>query len=158
PYRDVPALCAALHTQDGTVPRALEWLILSVARTGEVLGAEWSEIDLAAKVWTIPGSRMKAAKAHRVPLSDRGLAILADMQKIRRNEFVFPGSIRDALAPHPMLRLLRRMQPEATVHGMRSAFRDWAREQTNFPREVAEMCLAHAVGNSVEQAYARGDA
>jgi integrase len=156
-YRDVPSLMAKLRAMGGTNARALEFTILSASRTGEVLGARWDEIDSTAKTWTVPGSRMKAGKEHRVPLSGRCIAILTDMQEVQRNGYVFPGARNDALTSHPMAQLLKRMGHSVTVHGFRSAFRDWCREQTSFPREVAEQALAHHIGNSVERAYARGD-
>ena len=114
-YAELPSLMADLRKRQGTVERALEWTILCASRTGEVLGAQWSEIDLAAKVWTIPGSRMKSGRAHRVPLSERCLTILDDMQRLRRNGFVFPGSRGDAITPHLMARLLKRMGHDSTV-------------------------------------------
>jgi integrase len=139
---------------------ALEFLVLTAARSGEVLGARWPEIDLAAKVWTVPARRMKAAQQHRVPLSSRALAILERLAEAKSSEFVFPG--QKPGAPHSIMALemvLRRMKVEgATVHGFRSAFRDWAGDCTHFPREIAEAALAHAAGDMTERAYRRGDA
>jgi integrase len=122
-----------------------------------VLGATWSEIDFAARVWTIPASRMKAGLEHRIPLSAAALAVLAQMHALRVSEYVFPGQ-RGHLSQLTMLRLLRSMgRGNITVHGFRSTFRDWASELTGFPREVAEMALAHTIPSAVEAAYRRGD-
>ena len=157
-YREVPGLMARLRERSGVAERALEFLILTVGRSGEVLGARWDEIDLAQQVWTVPAERMKGRRVHRVPLCDRALAILDEMRLCRRNGFVFPSERRENLGESPMRELLKRLGYKATIHGMRSAFRDWAGEHTNFAREICEAALAHAVGNKVEQAYRRGDA
>lgn len=159
PYSQVAEFLAALRQQDGGAAAALEFAILTAARTGEVLGACWDEIDLAERLWTVPARRMKAAKEHRVPLSDAAVAVLKKMQEIRQSDFVFPGGrIGRPLSNMSMLMLLRRMgRDDLTIHGFRSSFRDWAAERTNFPAEVAEMALAHAVGDKVEAAYRRGD-
>ena len=157
-YRDVPGLIAKLRERSGIVGRALEFLILTASRSGEVLGARWDEIGLAERVWTVPAERMKSRREHRVPLCDRALAILNEMKLYRRNGFVFPSERRENLGESPMRELLKRLGYKATIHGMRSAFRDWAGEQTNFAREVCEAALAHAIGNKVEQTYRRGDA
>jgi len=157
-YRDVPGLIAKLRERSGIVERALEFLILTASRSGEVLGARWVEIGLAERVWTVPAERMKSRREHRVPLCDRALAILNEMKLYRRNGFVFPSERRENLGESPMRELLKRLGYKATIHGMRSTFRDWAGEQTNFAREVCEAALAHAIGNKVEQAYRRGDA
>ena len=148
---------AELRGKEGVSASALEFAILTAARTGEVIGAEWSEIDLEAKLWTVPASRMKAGKEHRVPLSDRALEVLADLS--RDGEFVFPsGRAGKPLSNMAMLELLRGMRGRgATVHGFRSTFRDWAAEQTSFPNELCEIALAHAVSDKVEAAYRRGD-
>jgi integrase len=158
PYRDVPAFIARLREREGAVERALEFLILTAARTGEVLGARWDEIDGA--VWAVPGSRMKSGREHRVPLSDRCIASLTERQARSGNsEFVFPGEHAPTMARSVFQRLLERMDVAGvTVHGFRSSFRDWCREQTNFPREVAEIALAHTNKDKTEEAYARGDA
>jgi integrase len=158
PYREVPGLMAKLRERDGVRERALELLVLCASRAGEILGARWDEIDIAERLWTIPPSRMKSGKEHRIPLCDRAIAILEEMKLRKRNDFVFPGERRENLGESPMRELLKRLGYKATIHGMRSAFRDWAGEQTNFAREVCEAALAHAVGNKVEQAYRRGDA
>jgi integrase len=133
---------------------------LTATRSGEVLGAEWSEFDLERRVWTIPQTRMKAARVHRVPLSGRPLALIERLREIRNGEFVFPGQRSGApLSTMAMSMVLRRMNTSGvTVHGFRSAFRDWCGNETNFPREVAESALAHVVGDKAEQAYRRSDA
>jgi len=158
-YDEIAGFLAQLRTQAGTAARALEFAILTAARTGEVLGARWEEFDLAEKLWTIPASRMKAAKEHRVPLSDAALAIVAELAGHRQGDVVFAGAVAGRpLSNMSMLALLRRMKrDDLTVHGFRSTFRDWAAERTNFPAEVAEMALAHTVADKVEAAYRRGD-
>jgi integrase len=159
PFFDVPAFIAELRGREGVAPRALEFAILTAARSGEVLRARWDEIDLDAKVWTVPASRMKAGREHRVPLSARVIEILTDMHDLAEGEFVFPGAKRARpLSTMALEMVMRRMKVDATVHGFRSAFRDWAGERTHFPREVAEAALAHLVGDAVERAYRRGDA
>jgi integrase len=137
----------------------LEFLILTAARTGEIIGARWSEVDLKDKIWVVPAARMKAAREHRVPLSGPALAVLKHVNEIRESDFVFPGGKRGmALSNMAMLAVLKRMgRHDLTAHGFRSTFRDWAAERTNFPREVVEMALAHTIENKVEAAYRRGD-
>ena len=158
-FDQVPQFIDRLRGMEGVAPRALEFLILTAGRTGEVLGAKWEEIDLANRIWTVPATRMKAGREHRVPLADRALAILAELLEVRTSEYVFPGLKRGRpLSNMAMEAVLRRMDVEATVHGFRSAFRDSAGERTHFPREIAEAALAHFVGNAVERAYRRGDA
>jgi integrase len=160
PYGETAAFIAELRQQEGVAARALEFAILTAARTGEVIGAEWDEIDLAERLWTVSADRMKAGKEHRVPLSDAALAILEEMQKVRQvGDFVFPGGkSRRPLSNMALTMTLRRMgRGELTVHGFRSSFRDWAAERTGFPAEVAEMALAHTVSDKVEAAYRRGD-
>ncbi len=147
--------------------RALEFAILTAARTSEALGAPWAEIDLAAKVWTVPAERMKAGREHRVPLSDAALAVLDKVRPLALTRDgepdpaapVFPGPRRASpLSNMVLLMLLRRMgRGDLTVHGFRSSFRDWATERTAYPREVVEMALAHAIESKVEAAYRRGD-
>jgi integrase len=157
PYDEIGAFMAALRQETSIAARALEFTILTAARTGEVLGATWDEIDLKAKIWIVPAERMKAGKTHRVALSAAAIAVLAGMQAIRQNEFIFPGQ-RGRLSHKAMQLVLRRMERrDTTVHGTRSSFRDFAAERTNFPREVAEAALAHAIPNAVEAAYRRGD-
>jgi integrase len=150
PYVELPAFMSELRTRSSLAARALQFTILTAARTGETIGARWNEIDFEAKVWTIPAERMKAGRAHRVPLCDRAIAILRGLP--RHGERVFP--LADVAA---MLKLLRAVRPGFTTHGFRSSFRDWAAECTNFPRDVAEMALAHAIPSAVERAYRRGD-
>jgi integrase len=159
-YKDVPAFIGRLREREALAATALELCILTATRSGEVLGARWGEFDLAAKVWTVPAARMKAAREHRIPLSDRALAILEELANARTGEFVFPGRRADRpLSGMAMEMCLRRMQlDDITVHGFRSAFRDWVGNETQFPREVAEAALAHVVGDKAEQAYRRGDA
>jgi integrase len=156
PYTGIGELMADLRGRDSTSARCLEFLILTAARTGEVIGAAWDEIDLAAKVWAVPAGRMKSGREHRVPLSDRAIAILRKMQERRENDFIFPGR-SGGLSNMSLLAMLRTLGRSVTAHGFRSTFRTWAAERTNFPRELAEAALAHVVGDKVEQAYQRGD-
>ena len=163
PFSDLPTFMAKLNSRPAMAARALEFTILSAARTSEALHATWSEIDLAERLWSIPAARMKAGKAHRVPLPDAAVAILTNLAKeysTAPNAYLFPSIQADRpLSNMSMAMLLRRMGvTDATVHGFRSSFRDWVGETTRFPREVAEAALAHAVGNEVERAYRRGDA
>jgi integrase len=169
PWQDLPAFIARLRAIDSVSARCLEFVILAAARSGEVLrskrdgiimGARWEEIDFAAKIWTVPAVRMKAGQVHRVPLCERVLAILEEMGRAGRDGFIFPGERRDQpLSEMGLEGLMRRMGAKPfTVHGFRSSFRDWAGERTSFPREIAEAALAHTIGNTVEQAYRRGDA
>jgi integrase len=167
PFDDMPDFLAALRGRQGVAARALEFAILTAARTGEALGARWSEIDLAAKVWTVPAERMKAGREHRVPLSDAALDVL---EKVRPLAVVKDGALDPTAPAFPgprralplsnmvFLMLLRRMKrDDLTAHGFRSTFSDWAAERTAYPREVAEMALAPTVENKVERAYRRGD-
>lgn len=135
---------------------ALEFTILTAARSGEVIGATWLEVDLDKAIWTIPADRMKAAKEHRVPLSPRAVAILESLHQLG-SEYLFPGAKGGKLSGMAMGMLMRRMKVDATVHGFRSGFRDWAAESTAYAHEVAEMALAHTIDNKVERAYRRGD-
>ena len=148
-----------LHRQEGVAARALEFAILTAARTGEALGATWAEIDWEARQWVISAARMKGGREHRVPLSDAAIGILIEMMAVRTGEFVFPGGkARRPLSNMAFLMLLRRMgRGDLTGHGFRSSFSDWCAERTNFPSEVREMALAHAVGDKVEAAYRRGN-
>jgi integrase len=159
PYGDIGGFMAELRTQEGIGARALEFAILTAARTIEVIGARWEEFDLDERTWTVPASRMKSGREHRVPLSNAALAIVKAMAAIRQNDLVFPGMRAGRLLSHmTMLNVLRRMgRDSVTPHGFRSTFRDWAAERTSFPGEVAEMALAHIVGDKVEAAYRRGD-
>ena len=159
PYPDIPAFVAKLRTRKAVAALALEFAILTAARSGEVLGAQWSEIDFDAGVWTIPAKRMKAAREHRVPLSKRAVAILNKMNEARTGDHIFPGWVRGRpLSVMVMGMVLRRLDEHVTVHGFRSSFRDWAGNETHFPRELAEAALAHVVGDKAEQAYRRSDA
>jgi len=157
PVGDVGAFMTRLRDADGMGARALEFVILTAGRSGEVRGATWAEIDLGAKVWTVPSSRMKAGKEHRVPLSDVALALLHALPKIAGSAFVFAAPRGGELSDMTLTAVLRRMEVPAVPHGFRSTFRDWAAERTNYPRDVAEMALAHAIGDKVEAAYRRGD-
>ncbi|MEP9399075.1 integrase arm-type DNA-binding domain-containing protein [Mesorhizobium sp. KR2-14] len=160
PYRDVPQLITRLRASEAMAARALEFLILTAARSGEVLGVQWPEIDFERAIWTVPANRMKAGKEHRVPLTERALAILKSLHDVRGSTYVFPGhKVGRPLSGMAMEMLLRRLKVEdVTVHGFRSSFRDWAGDATTFPREIAEAALAHEIGNVVERAYRRGDA
>jgi integrase len=161
PYAELPAFMADLRKREGVAAQALEFTVLTAARTGEVIGArwDWDEIDLKAGVWVVPAGRMKAGKEHRIPLSPRAVELLKDLYREDDNDFVFIGPrAGSGLSNMAMTTVLRRMgRSDITVHGFRSAFRDWAAERTNFPREVAEMALAHTIGDKVEAAYRRGD-
>jgi integrase len=159
PYADLPAFMVALRERDAVAAQALEFAILTAARSGEVLGARWEEFDLDGAVWTIPATRMKAAREHRVPLSRRALNLLKDLHEVRDSDFVFPGQKPGApLSIMALEMVLRRMKlDDVTVHGFRSTFRDWAAETTSYPNHVVEMALAHVIGDKVEAAYRRGD-
>lgn len=174
PYDELASFTGELRAQEGISADALEFTILTAARTNETIGATWPEFDIGGKVWTIPADRMKAERDHRVPLSGPALAILKRMAELKENEFVFPGDRRAGLSDMAMLEMVRGMNErraakgkpkwidprqgtEIVPHGFRSTFRDWASERTNFPREVAEAALAHIVGDDTERAYRRGD-
>jgi integrase len=161
PYTDVPGFISKLRTDgDGELSRlAFEFLILTAARTSEVLGARWAEINLEAQTWTVPADRMKAGKAHAVPLAPRAVAILERARQLwsGKGDILFEGRPGKPYSNMVFLMMLRRMEVPATAHGFRSAFRDWAAERTNFPREVAEAALAHAIESKVEAAYRRSD-
>jgi integrase len=162
PWGEMGAFMTRLRSQPGTAARALEFVVLTATRTGETLGARWSEIDIEAAVWTVPGERMKAGREHRVPLSDAASGLLRRMEALRPGEgdgYVFPGAeAGKPLSSMAMLMLLRRMgRSDLTVHGFRSAFRDWCEEATSTPHAVAEAALAHTIGDKVEAAYRRGD-
>ena len=158
-YRDLPAFIEKLRSEDGIASKALEFCILTSARSGEVYGALWSEIDLASKVWSVPPNRMKAGRGHRVPLSGRAVEILERLATARTSEFVFPSPRGNRPLSHvAMAKVLDRLgATDATVHGFRSAFRDWCGHETSFPREIAEQALAHRLGDAAELAYKRGD-
>jgi integrase len=157
PYAEAGAFAAELRREEGTAARALEFTILTAARTGETIGTRWNEIDLDAGVWSIPASRMKMRREHRVPLSPAAVALVRALP--REGDYVFPGRrAKTPLSNMAMLALLERMgRGDLTTHGFRSTFRDWAAERTSFPNHVVEMALAHAIGDGVEAAYRRGD-
>jgi integrase len=157
PYRELPAFLTELRSQPATSARALEFAILIAARTGEVLGARWAEIDLDSALWTVPAERMKGHRTHRVPLCPAAVVLLGALPS--EGDYVFSGARRGRpLSQMAMAMLLRRMgRADVTVHGFRSSFRDWAAEVAHAPREVAEAALAHAIGSEVEAAYQRGD-
>lgn len=160
-FAELPAFMADLRQRQAISARALEFTILCAVRTGEAINAQWDEIDLGAKVWTIPASRTKSAREHRVPLSDRAISILRTIPREKNSVFVFAGSrTRKPLSNMAMLQLLRGTDgcEGLTVHGFRSSFRDWAGEQTSYPREVAEAALGHVLNDKTEAAYRRGDA
>jgi len=157
-YSALPEFVKDLRTRSSISALALEFTILTAARTGEVIGARWDEIDLAEKVWTVPADRMKAGRAHRVPLCERAIAILEKLSATRAGDFIFTGHREGRpLSNMAMLELLRGMEDGLTVHGFRSTFRDWAAETTGHPNHVVEMALAHTIGDKVEAAYRRGD-
>jgi integrase len=173
PYTEVPAFLARLRTRQGLAAQALELLILTAARTSEVTGMRWEEIDLEAALWTVPASRMKGHRPHRSPLSSRAVAILKERQaealalagdapaggERSLSGFVFPGTKQNKpLSSGTLERVLDRLKVEATVHGFRSSFRDWVGDRTNHPRELAEQALAHVIEDQTERAYRRGDA
>jgi integrase len=158
PFVEIAAFITELRHQQGAAARALEFAVLTGARSDEALGATWDEVDFAEKHWTIPGERMKGEVTHRVPLSDRAIEILGEMHVLRQSDLVFPGRGGGNLSHFAMRRVLAAMdRDDLTVHGFRSTFRDWASECTNFPREVCEAALAHAIESKVEAAYRRGD-
>ena len=156
PYNEIPAFVGALHQREAVSALALDFTILTAARTGEVIGAKWAEVDLDKAIWTVPASRMKAGKEHRVPLSPRAVEILKSTQGLR-TEWLFPATKGGSMSGMAMSMLLRRMKVDVTVHGFRSSFRDWSAECTGYAHEVAEMALAHTIENKVERAYRRGD-
>jgi len=157
PINDMHAFMLRLRAAEGMGARALEFAILTAARSGEVRGATWAEIAPNDAVWTIPAARMKSGRLHRVPLSERALELLEALPRFEGTELVFPGAAGKPLSDMTLTAALRRMQVKVTQHGFRSTFRDWAAERTATPSEVAEMALAHAVGDATEAAYRRGD-
>ena len=159
PYSEIGSFMVELRQRDAIAARGLEFIILTAARTGEAIGATWEEINFAEGVWTIPADRMKSEKEHRVPLSPNAIEVLEGMRDVRQSDYIFPGNrAKSPLSNMAFLQLLKRMgRDDLTAHGFRSTFRDWAAERTNYPSEVAEMALAHAVGDKVEAAYRRGD-
>jgi integrase len=159
PYGEIAAFMAELRSIDSISSRCLQFAILTCARTGEAIGAPWTEIDLDNAVWSIPGARMKGERPHRVPLSGPAMEILRELHTVRSGPHVFPGQRPgQPLSQMALLMLLRRLgRRDLTTHGFRSSFSDWCAERTNFSSELREMALAHAVGNKVEAAYRRGD-
>jgi integrase len=164
PYEDVPALVSVLRERMDISSRALEFTILTAARSGEVFGATWGEVDLKTKIWAVPAKRMKGGREHRVPLVDRAVELLEELKpldgEVDPRDLIFPGrKAGRPLSNMALNMLLRRLgHGDCTVHGFRSSFRDWAGECTEFPREIAEAALAHIVGDETERAYRRGDA
>jgi integrase len=156
PYEAIPVFIENLRKREAMAALALEFLILTATRTNEVLGATWSEVDLEKAIWTVPASRMKAGKEHRVPLSPRAIEILEATKPLGKAS-LFPADQGEKLSTMAMSMLLRRMKQDCTVHGFRSGFRDWAAECTGYAHEVCEMALAHVIGNKAEAAYRRGD-
>lgn len=157
PIDAMPAFMVELRKQEGISARALEFTILTAARSGEVRGATWDEIDLNAKVWTIPADRMKAGKEHRAALSNEAVKLLQAMPRLEGNNFVFPSPRGGTLSDMSLAAVLKRMKLDVVPHGFRSTFRDWTSERTHYPRDVAEMALAHTIKSKVEAAYRRED-
>jgi len=162
PFKNINAFVTALRKKKGVGPLAFEFMILTAARTGEVIGAKWNEIDLTTKVWTIPGERMKAGKQHRIPLSTRAIEILKIMKKGRLNDYVFASHTKSAashLSTGTFLSIIKEMPPykQYTPHGFRSSFRDWGSETTAFANETLELALAHVIANQSEASYRRQD-
>lgn len=161
PMDEMPGFMLQLRGSAGLAARALEFAILTAARSGEVRGALWSELDLVSGVWTVPVERMKAGKEHRVPLSKAALKLLKLLKALPRlgdSELVFPGLKGQPLSDMSLTAVMRRLQVDAVPHGFRSVFRDWAGDRTNYPRDLAEAALAHTLSNAVEAAYRRSDA
>ena len=155
PYSEIPSFLSDLRARPPSMAtKALELLLFTVCRSGEVLNATWGEFDLDGAVWTVPAARTKAGREHRIPLSPPALDVLAWAANLRTSNFVFAGR----LARKPLTGLIRFMPTGTTVHGLRSSFRDWAGNETSFPREPVELCLAHRIGDATEQAYRRSDA
>jgi Integrase len=160
PFDDLPAFMIRLRERNGMAARALEFAILTAARSGEVRGTKWTEIDLEAALWTVPAARMKTEKEHRVPLSEPAVALLEALPRFEGTDLVFPGARGGELSDSSLSTVLRRMGipgKVATVHGFRSTFRDWTAERTAYARDVAEMALSHLIESETEAAYRRGD-
>lgn len=158
PFADVPAFFDELRKRDGIGSRALEFCILTAARSGEVRNATWEELDLESSMWIVPADRMKAGREHRVPLSDAAVAILKAMPRQVNSPLIFPGTRGKPMSDMTLSAVLKRMElAHFTVHGFRSSFRDWAAETTHHANETVEMALAHTIANKVEAAYRRGD-
>jgi integrase len=154
-WKDVPAFMVALRQREGTGARALEFAILTAARSGEVRGAKWQEIDIYAKTWTVDSSRMKAGKNHVVPLSPSALAIITNQPRMYESDYIFASNQGNMISNMSLLAVCRRMEVPATPHGFRSSFKDWARNRTSFPDEVSELALAHVSSDATRAAYAR---
>ena len=158
PYKEIAAFMAELRDRNGFSARALEFSILTASRSGEVRGATWQEIDLQARIWTIPGNRMKAGKEHRVPLSEPSVKLLEALRRVEGSDYLFPSIKGGQLSDMALTKVLRDMKRgDVTQHGFRSTFRDWAGETTAYPREVIEHALAHKLKDKAEAAYQRGD-
>ncbi|WP_018169698.1 site-specific integrase [Thioalkalivibrio sp. ALMg9] len=157
PWKDVPAFMADLRGRDGMGARALEFSILTAARSGEVRKACWTEIDLDARVWTVPGDRMKTGKPHRVPLSDDAVALLEALPRFEGSDLVFTAPRGGPLSDMSISAVCKRMGVDAVPHGFRSSFKDWARSSTSFPDEVSELALAHVNSDATRAAYARDE-
>lgn len=157
PWKTVASFMQLLRQCDGIAPKALEFLIMTATRSGEVRGAQWQEIDVQARIWIIPGARMKADKEHIVPLCEDAMGILEKLPRFEGNNLLFPAPRGGQLSDMTLSAVMRRMKVNATPHGFRSTFRDWCSESTNYPNEVAEMALAHTISSGVEKAYRRGD-
>jgi integrase len=157
PYAQLADFMVRLRAREGLAPRALEFLILTAARSNEVLTAEWSELDLLDNIWIVPARKMKSRREHRVPLTAPAIAVLRQIKPLQQNQWIFPGLGGKPLNQMTMLVRLRSLQQGLTVHGFRATFRTWAAEKTHFPREVIEVALAHTVGDETERAYQRGD-
>lgn len=157
PWQEINEFMTKLRQRDGMAARCLEFTILTGLRSGEVRGAKWDEVDLQARTWTVPAERMKTKKPHTVPLCDDAITLLEQLPRFEGINLVFPGARGGVLSDTGVTKPIRTMGYSVTVHGFRSTFRDWMAESTNYPHHVAEMALAHAVGNAVERAYRRGD-
>jgi integrase len=157
-WQDIPAFMADLRKRESISARALEFLTLTAARTGEVIGAQWSEIDLDKRLWVVPASRMKSPREHRVPLSAAVIDLLRHLPHERKNSYVFIGAkAGQGLSNMAMLQVMRDLRPGSTVHGLRASFKTWADETQHVENAVVEAALAHISGDKVEMAYRRGD-
>lgn len=156
-WQQAPEVMAALRQREGMAARALEFCILTAARSGEVRGATWDEIDLEAQVWTVPGDRIKKGKRHTVPLNNDAVKLLKALPRIAGTDYVFPAPRGGKLSDMSLSAVLKRMDIDATVHGFRSTFKDWARNRTNYPDEVSELALAHVNSDATRAAYARDE-
>jgi len=158
PVKDMPLFFKSLKQREGISARALEFLILTSARSGEVRGMQWEEVDLSKRVWLVPAIRMKNKREHRVPLSEEAIELLSSLPSRKIGGLIFPGNKPTTkLSDMSLTVLMRRMEVKAVPHGLRSSFRDWVGEETSYPREVAEMALAHVVANATEGSYWRSD-